>query len=436
MSKLKKLNRRSFKNAMHKGLGRALLHVKQYGDENVRNELSYACANNIAFDPQSEGFRACWLAEIVDFAKEPEHYYRYVETGLSSAKTNWDLTHVGSLAAEFAKRGIGHFRPLLYNAFTRSLDESKDWSTLGLPIFSLDGVKGACFVLEELARRPIKNWEDPCHLLLALTNDFGEENAIHALQDSAKTCKRLRRLLPIAIREIRREIPAPQQRAPYTLEQVLKDIERSTNKRGVIERGFGKRANDEDIREIFSLLLEETRTRRLYCYLRVFHMRALPELHDRIFELALSSNRQVRLAACTALSHRKSTRVRQFALNLLHEDPSSIHSGALELLRLNYRAGDHVIIAKSLRGRLAPETIHSIVLDLVLLAREIAGPELADCLHWAYEHTPCSSCRQSVVDKLIKWNAAPPELLEECLWDCEYEIRELARNALGRVVMN
>ena len=64
-----------FQDALRKGLGRALMHVKTYGTENVRDEILQACLHNFIYDPQCEKSRANWLIEIINLAPDKEYYY-------------------------------------------------------------------------------------------------------------------------------------------------------------------------------------------------------------------------------------------------------------------------------------------------------------------------------------------------------------------------
>jgi hypothetical protein len=58
---LEGLSRDEFGDALAKGLGRALSHVKTYGLDRVKDLVLYACLHDVSYDAQIEGSRAKWL---------------------------------------------------------------------------------------------------------------------------------------------------------------------------------------------------------------------------------------------------------------------------------------------------------------------------------------------------------------------------------------
>jgi hypothetical protein len=69
---IKRLNRRQFADALQKGLGRAYLHVSQYGLEGVSDLVLKACLHDQAYDPQSESSKAKWLFNM--FKNSPQFH--------------------------------------------------------------------------------------------------------------------------------------------------------------------------------------------------------------------------------------------------------------------------------------------------------------------------------------------------------------------------
>ena len=53
-------------------------------------------------------------------------------------------------------------------------------------------------------------------------------------------------------------------------------------------------------------------------------------------------------------------------------------------------------------------------------------------LQFIFEHNYCSMCRLDTLRQLGKRRKLNPELLEECLYDSNDEIRTYARRALNR----
>ncbi len=67
-----------FRDALQKGLGRAVIHVQEHGTKNVRNEILHACLHSLVYDPQCEESRVNWLLEIINLAPDPEYYYQCI----------------------------------------------------------------------------------------------------------------------------------------------------------------------------------------------------------------------------------------------------------------------------------------------------------------------------------------------------------------------
>ena len=71
--------------------------------------------------------------------------------------------------------------------------------------------------------------------------------------------------------------------------------------------------------------------------------------------------------------------------------------------------------------------MHSLGLDVTRMSAELDTYEM---LLWAYEHTPCSYCREGAVEKIVERYKPPEWLLEECLYDCSENTRKLAEAQL------
>lgn len=52
--------------------------------------------------------------------------------------------------------------------------------------------------------------------------------------------------------------------------------------------------------------------------------------------------------------------------------------------------------------------------------------QFADVFLWLYENGPCSYCREGFVKRLWKMGRLPETILEECLNDCNSDIRKWA----------
>ena len=61
-----------FCDALDKGLGRAVIQVREQGQDNLGDDILNACLHNLAYDPQCEGDHADWMLEIVELTGNRE----------------------------------------------------------------------------------------------------------------------------------------------------------------------------------------------------------------------------------------------------------------------------------------------------------------------------------------------------------------------------
>ena len=193
---------------------------------------------------------------------------------------------------------------------------------------------------------------------------------------------------------------------------------------------FGQQASPDDIRCIYSKLIRETRREQLLRYLWVFRRRELPELGQRIFDLACSEDEELRETAIKALSHTQALSVRELGIRLLSTEGQEPCWYGMSLFVKNYQEGDCRLFQPVLNSVTDPDSIEVIGHNIQDIADEHENEEIENCLLWLYEHGYCSYCRNSVLGRLIGWDAATRAILEECLWDCNEKTRTLAKETL------
>lgn len=254
-----------------------------------------------------------------------------------------------------------------------------------------------------------------------------------ALEERARDCPAVRAYLDgIVTTKEKRQAAASLTRAVPTVEQILTAIEGATRQIGQF-LAFGRTASECELEQVFNMLVAESRREQMLRYLRIFHRRALPRLDDRIFALAASKDEELQEAALAAIAASQDRSIRDLGLRLLRTDPTTARRGAIALFRRNYVPGDHKIILAALPDlEMDEQATHSVGLEVLDVAEHQPDPDLALCLEWVYEHTPCSYCRLEALRELMNRRRAPAWMLEEAAWDCAKETRDMAREALGR----
>ena len=209
----------------------------------------------------------------------------------------------------------------------------------------------------------------------------------------------------------------------FELDYILQKIEKKDA--FFIYRKFGTNATDDEIEQVFYLLLKETRKKQLCRYLWIFKNRTFPRLDSRLFDLAASNDEKIQYFAIAALANNKSNSIRNVAVELIQQQPKSVENGVLSLFINNYRLGDFKIIESVLTSSQDIDFRHYAAIDLIKIINAQNAPELINCALWVYEYTPCSHCRHEIIKILIDTQQATTDILEECLHDCCPDIRAL-----------
>ena len=185
-----KLTRDEFRNALAKGQGRVVQHVRQSSADTVRDALLDACIHCRAYDTQCEGFRADWLFNMIELTGEPDHYRTKILEAIPASYGGdtdyYDFWQLYYLLKEFAIRGDAECRMALYRAFDLLVDHNDICGADA--IVEIDGLSGLLHVLE-IAGRRIHNggdiwWEVSYHLEEA-EEKFGHSTVRNAIDAEA-----------------------------------------------------------------------------------------------------------------------------------------------------------------------------------------------------------------------------------------------------------
>jgi hypothetical protein len=392
-----RLTQDQFRDALRKGLGRAVLHVREFGAAGLEDDIAHACTTSLVYDPQCEGTRGEWLFEIVELAGLGEVVAPLVVDKLrrpSTADEFWDVAQLVVLASMFAQRGRKDAREALYEKFERQ-EFSSTW-LCGTPIMCVDGLQGFLHVAKLAGSRHSNgsgDSEDDCVLTEAYER-FGRETVLDALTAQAKTCESTQKFWHSVQNRERREAER-KQRGPSPLESVetvLACIEAANDKHPHRLKYWGRRASDRDVAIVFDRMLTEARPEQLRRYLYVFGIREMPRLTPEVLELPTRAEGRLLDAAIDALSVFKTAEVRNLGLRMLQETPPRLD--AISLFVKNFEQGDSALLESVLPREDDADVLHGVGIDLLKVAGETKVPELARCMKWLYEFGPCSMCRE------------------------------------------
>lgn len=420
------LSRDEFADALRKGKGRAAQHVRVHGDAGVEDLLLEACVHSLGHDPQSEGNRGDWLMMLLSSLADPTPYHRAVHAAFESSDNDHDVDQVASMLLHLAKSGSPEARQGLYDKFDRQ-EFASEWM-LSEEIIALDGLVGLLHVARALGRRLMSDpdyWLSD-HLLRLANEQMGAEVVDDALRGAAvKSVEvgRFHEAMAGAEESLRAAEPH------YGLADFLRELdEGKRNARGIASR-FGRGASTDELSALLELIEGESDPDRIAKMLAVFRLRADPPGGPtRILPFARSPAEAVRKAAITVLSKFTDDRLGELSVELLGAGKLE----GLELLERNYIAGQYDQVRGLLPIAADDDAVHGIALDIISIGRSHLDVEAVDCLLWVYEESPCSFCRWSAVEDLIKLDRLPAQVATECLDDAMGETREAVAGLAGR----
>jgi HEAT repeat protein len=431
--KAKRLSKREFERALKLGLGRAFLHVRDYGDAGVEDVIERSLLTDYVYDNQFEGDRGWWCFSILLNTGRIHEYAEFLLNNIGRGELRpLDQRHQLIVAGYFFEQGYQEFRKEIFGLSRVLLARASHQVSCLRELISVAGEKGFEFGLVELCKGCADldqfSWE--CNEIYEFANNnlSSVDEALKRIEELEPDTVRFR----AAIEEFKREDVEPYKPKPDpTLSEIVEFITvRDSFVRNVRPVRFGKIATDEEIGTVFDLLQHADSEVKQYACLLVFDDRQLPLIDERILNILNADNKRLRLACASALSNCSDRLVRRKALTLLKsEDGEHINFG-LALLKSNYRSSDANLVLKALQKLQTPQDIHSAGLALKDLRRVEGRQELKDCFLWLYENGPESWCRAQFVETLYEWQLCPDEILYESQWDSGSDSNEFARAIL------
>jgi len=410
------LSRDAFADALRKGKGRAVQHVRAHGDAGIEDLLLEAVTRSLGYDPQCEGTRGAWLMTILSSCAHAAPYYQAVLEAFPTSQKHYDIAQMAGLLLQMAQAGSEEARRALYDKFDQGL--SSEW-LVSQEIIALDGLEGLLHVAQRLGRRLMMEAD------FWLTGDFlyeaREERGAKTVDDALQRAS----VTDVDIRRFCEELAVSSGESPaeelYALDAFLADLaEGKRNPRGLASR-FARRGSEGDHRALFELIESEAQPALTAKMLRVFAIRVDPPGGvDRILPLARHADPALREAAVDVLRRFKDERIAELSGELLAAGSLE----GLELLAENSRPGDFNRVHELLPAAGDDEHLHGLALGIISSCNPDPKPASADCLKWVYEQNPCAFCRWSAVEDLIKLGRLPVALAAECVDDSMSEIRE------------
>jgi hypothetical protein len=422
---------RDFGDALAKGLGRCVVHLRRGAAvEPYRELLLEAFRGAQGYDPQCEGTRAQYLFDLAQ-AAHLEHELRSAALeGLAACTDDrWDADQHTAVLVRFAERGDDSMGERVLAQFESMSIDSPVFDSFAWVVPRLVGLDGFLLVARRMGEGDDGHGHHgSCDYHRTLANeDFGEATVTAALHSSAATDASIARFLRYseAYRE-RRQAPTSIPHIPLAEILALLRTDAENTRPWNRAKVWAWRASAEELQQAAGALESCTDPREQRGLLCMFARSAFPGPLELLVRFVHAEQPEIRDAAIAALGAFENTAARDHAHRLL-----SLPEPQWEALRLfehNYQPGDGVFVA-SLLGKAArddPDGRHELASLLIDgFCGEDRGDDAVALLRWLYEHTPCSTCRASAVRALLHHDALDGTIAEECAWDTNSEIREL-----------
>ncbi len=439
---LEGISRDEFRDALAKGLGRALLYVKTYGLDRVKDLVLYACLHDVSYDAQIEGSRAKWLFAM--FVGSP-YYLEFREAILARIVVEdetWVLLQLCGLAREMALMGDSIGEQALVDRIYRQAnlcprregDDSivEDWIGVN-ELIEVRGIDALLELSRIYGRRLLANPDDWVMDSLQIFTDKSAE-IVGVFEEYAKREESIAVYYQYLIDrqvfmtdEERKSIQQSSPRKKTSSETILDAAQNKEGEYPSIYTMFGIRATAAELETIFGLLLTESDEDICLRLLWIFRRAPLPRLadlprarlHQRLFDWVDSPYGKLRMAAVEALARISDDRVYQLGRSKLAKSQlTGVDIGTIDLFINNYHSGDaQLILAMLNEVEIDREDLFSIGYGILRLREKQANPELGLLLNWMYDRTPCSCCREQAVTRLKEDGQITDILLAEYRFD-------------------
>jgi hypothetical protein len=414
-------------HALRKGFGRAYLWAK--AGKIPGETLLKACVSDYHFNWQLEESRGNWLWQLVSAASLVEQLTDPVLEAFENIKEPIVGHQLCEIAHHYVLAGEERFRLQLHRIVKEKPVMDAQW--LGeQELIRLEGADGfLTAVIRHGTDLESREWDWFDRTLTHKGIEWlGRDYIIDLLNSRAVTDDRVRRFNYLWLKE--QQQGEDTKRASYrdrfgniAAGEIITSAE-SPDKTSIRFRGWGRHAKDTDLSTVYKRMLVTSDVQALRRYLQVFATIQWPSYDARLLQLCLHDDQVVRHGAAQAVANNSHPEIRRFALENLKNPKYQEHS--IRLLGRNYEPGDENRILDVIELPDYEEHLHEKLMRLMGLVKRNKTADLKAVGKLIYERTPCSFCRNSIVELLAERIELPEAMQTECRFDVEADTRKLA----------
>lgn len=446
---------------MERGLGRCVLELDRTENvEKYRDTVLWGCTHNLSFDTQCEGTRAWYLYELIKRFPYAEEFVSAVINRFDGCKSDgrWEFAHYCDLLALFAADGNADALNALRKKYAVLYDVLLNRKRLPANgIFAAqDDFEYLCIALADCSDNSLAAYlkiandigtlyqsnnlysgGDFVWLRECCVQNYGKLRVQNVLESAAEKFPAVRKYIDettwcnaeYEVRSERRNI-----QTPHTADEFYTALSGGETSLNDIIR-FARKCGAEEVLKLAQMYVDESDVSKKIAMLNVFSHRAdgFPLSPEYLIIDAKSDDEDLSNAAFEALEKTHHNTVREFALELAHDD--SRKAEAISLLSANYRKSDRKLLTDLVKSLIIDYNDesgwHGAFMSVQDIFKQSGARDLPkDLLLYIYENTLCSSCREYVLLEMGRRRMVTEELLNECLYDSNYNIRNYAAKRL------
>ena len=391
--------------------------------------LLEACLRDLRYDTQVVDSRGDWLWGLIRAAGAVDRLRVPILHSLYQLSDERSASQLCELACGYAEAGDDTFRTRLYEIVEQRPFGNDD--CLGEEeIIKVDGEKAFLFAARIRGNQLTgREWDWHDGILVQIAGEqLGEERVAAALENATDGAIRL--FCEGWRAEPQKEVrPDPSARRAEMRSKTAGDIaaaaQFSKSPFGLF-RSWGVHADEADLQQVLRDLRASEEPVVIANLLKVFTSRKLPQFDVRVLELCEHPDADVRQRAFNALAGVQHARIRAFALAEIRKSP--LNRFAVGLFVSNYQPGDEQRLLDAIDLPADEWDLHGLLMDVIKIFENNPNADPTQLGTIAYAATPCEMCRRNAVRVLLRSQAAPAWMTEECRFDsCQRLVEELTR---------
>lgn len=420
----------SFKQNMLRGLGKCHIEILKSNNREVfREDILYGALNPISYDTYFEGTKCWYIYDLILGMRDNDYFENKIIEKLEKSKvlSIKVFNHLTDLLDQFAYDGSTKAKNVLEKQYQLLLSKKRfssgDYEKLCnlINIFNdLYGNEKIDKVLDDVYRYKLN------HKSFDVTNLWFIQSMVFNLD-------------VVFINKIKTYFPEfdfeyNKNNIPMRLENVSMDDIRNADIKdfSLYIRSLDKKYHKELLDYLFEINDKEKSiiiVKNLKISNKLFNKKI-----DKLLNLIEKYDLQYKAYFLDFLARHQNKKLRSLAYQLI--DNPTFKGQGIDILIMNHSEEDNEYLYKyfkSAKFNFQKRKSHQYVSDLIKYFNNGGKDErIKSMLIYYYENNYCSYCRKEIIEIIKKCNFLTDEIINEMQYDCNYDIREMAKNLLEK----